>query len=61
LNKELKICRSDLDESLDKSTGTINLTMTGYQASGQLDLKDADGYVTISSNQPLSAYADRYG
>jgi hypothetical protein len=37
----------------DKSTGTINLTMTGYQASGQLDLKDADGYVQFL---PTSRY-----
>lgn len=37
----------------DKSSGTINLTMTGYQASGQLDLKDADGYVQFL---PTSRY-----
>jgi hypothetical protein len=37
----------------DKSSGTINLTMTGYQASGQLDLKDADGYVNFL---PTSRY-----
>ncbi|MCH4007544.1 MAG: DUF859 family phage minor structural protein [Eubacterium sp.] len=37
----------------DKSTGAINLTMTSYQASGQLDLKDADGYVNFL---PTSRY-----
>lgn len=36
-----------------KSSGTINLAMTGYQASGQLDLKDADGYVNFL---PTSRY-----
>lgn len=52
-NKNTKSAVLTWTNLTDKSTGTINLTMTSYQASGQLDLKDADGYVNFL---PTSRY-----